>query len=249
MEKTDKSTTPHNVAPIGEIAPVVLFVGDPHRATLIANNVLTDAKLISDVRGMVVYTGTYENEKITVMSHGMGIPSIGIYSYELYTIYNVQVIIRVGTCGSYSKDLKLGDIYVANESFSESSYAEYSGVACPDHVIEGSQELLSDLKSIMGDTKLKIGRVHTTDVFYSPDPPEKLLELTKGAVAVEMETYGLYVNAKRCGKKAIGFFTVTDSIIEKLHMPSHDRVSSVNEMLLLGTKLACYESKKINKVV
>jgi purine-nucleoside phosphorylase len=238
--------TPHNDAKINEISPVVLFVGDPKRATYIAKTFLTKAQLVSEVRGMVVYTGFYKKERITIASHGMGIPSIGIYSYELYNVFKTKIIIRMGTCGSYSHKLPIGSVFVAQNAFSESSFAEFSGVPCPKHIVQADKGLVKDLMQLKKNKKCIAGLVHTTDVFYSPDSIARLQKLNHGALAVEMETYGLYINAVRCKTKALAFFTVTDSIIDKKSLSSAERVTGVNDMLKMGLELAYKQILKLN---
>jgi purine-nucleoside phosphorylase len=165
--------TPHNKAKLNDIAKVVLMPGDPLRAKWIAENFLKSAKLVNDVRGMFAYTGTYKNKKITVMAHGMGMPSIGIYSYELFKFYNVNTIIRVGSAGAFAKTIKLGDVIIAKEAFSESIYAKDVGVKVPSSkILKASNRILNVCLATTQQMKIKphVGKVLCEDVFYSATP-------------------------------------------------------------------------------
>jgi purine-nucleoside phosphorylase len=165
--------TPHNKAKLSDIAKVVLMPGDPLRAKWIAENFLKSPKLVNDVRGMFAYTGAYKNKKVTVMAHGMGMPSIGIYSYELFKFYNVNTIIRVGSAGAFTKSIKLGDVIVAKEAFSESIYAQDVGVKVPKNkILNASSKPLNLCLSVARQMKIEphVGKVLCEDVFYSAMP-------------------------------------------------------------------------------
>jgi purine-nucleoside phosphorylase len=163
----------HNKAKLHEIAKVVLMPGDPLRARWIAETFLKKPKLVNDVRAMYAYTGTYKNKKITVMAHGMGMPSIGIYSYELYKIYDVDTIIRVGSAGAFVKELAIGDVVIAKEAYSESVYAKDIGVKVPcNNILKGSISILNKCNLTAKALNLKpyVGKILSEDAFYSSIP-------------------------------------------------------------------------------
>lgn len=224
--------TPHISAKKNDIAKIVLMPGDPLRAKWIAENFLDNYKLVSEVRGMYCYTGTYKGKKISVMGHGMGIPSIGIYSYELYNFYNVDLIIRVGSSGSYSKDINLGDIILVDKAYSESTYAKELGlrnnkiITCPS----------KDINNIIYNTsnemnkKITIGTCHSADAFYSKKNINEIIRDTN-SICVEMEAYGLFANAKKLNKKAAVLLTCSDSLITKESMNYKKRQTSFKDMI------------------
>ena len=225
--------TPHIEASMGSIAKTVLMPGDPLRAKYIAEHYLDNPKQINGVRGMLGYTGKYKGKDITVMASGMGMPSIGIYSYELYKFYNVENIIRIGSCGSYSKDIKLYDIILASESYSESSYARVQGYE--DDIINSSEYLN---KKIIDTAKklnknINIGRIHSTDVFYGDDDIADLYN-NKKCLCAEMESFALFFNANKLGKKAACILTVSDNLITREETTSEERQNSFNEMMELA---------------
>ena len=162
--------TAHIESKLEEIAPVVLMPGDPLRAKYIADNFLDDAKLINTVRNMFGYTGTYKGKKVTVFASGMGVPSIGIYSYELYKFYNVEKIIRVGTAGAYTKDLNLYDIVLVNGCYSESSYAKTQS-GCEDDILYADDTLNFNIRQTAEENNIPItlANVHSSDVFYKKE--------------------------------------------------------------------------------
>ena len=198
-------STPHNKANLGDIAKAVLMPGDPLRAKLIADNFLSDVKQFNDVRGMLGYTGTYKGKKVSVMGSGMGMASIGIYSYELYKFYDVDTIIRVGSTGSYSQRLKLKDVALIKACYSESTYAlAQSGDT--DSMQYPDPDLLKTIEATSKEVHIPVVKTntHSSDVFYYEpgfEQPEKMVE-EYDALCVEMESFALFHNAKVLNKKA-----------------------------------------------
>lgn len=232
--------TAHNRAKKGEIAKVVLMPGDPLRAKWIAENFLKDYKLVNDIRGMFAYTGTYKGKPVSIMGHGMGIPSIGIYSWELYEFYDVDLIIRVGSAGSYSKDINVGDLMIVKEAYSDSTYANQLGLKLNEKVLSGDSHYyeLAVNHAAKNNINLKQIRVHSSDVFYgSSRNLEQLVSETK-AQAVEMESFGLFANAIKLNKKAITFLTCSDSLVTHEAMPAEDRQTKFNAMINLSLEVA-----------
>ena len=231
--------TPHNEAKKADIAKIVLMPGDPLRAKYIAENFMENVRLVNSVRGMFAYTGTYKGKKITVMGHGMGIPSIGIYTYELFKFYDVDCIIRIGSCGGYVESLNLKDVIVVNEGYSESTFAEiYNGEkshsiaaqnSCNDIIIETAKEM--NLNVVQGN-------VHSSDVFYSETTDLKELHEKHGCIAVEMEAFALFHIANSLNKKAACILSVTDSLVKSEKLSPEDRQKSLTNMITLGLETA-----------
>ncbi len=230
--------TPHIGCEKSDIAETVLMPGDPLRAKYIAENFLEDAKLVNEVRNMFGYTGTYKGKKVTVFASGMGIPSIGIYSYELYKYYDVKNIIRIGTCGSFNKDIKLLDVILSSGAYCKSYFDQLLDGVDLDF-IQSSAELN---RKIMNNAKvkgldLKYGKTITSDVFdLYCDNEEKFrgnypdMEF----LSVEMEAFGLFYIAKKLGKEATCLMTVVDSLYDKRSLSSEDREQSLNDMITLA---------------
>lgn len=215
------------------IAKTVLMPGDPLRAKYIAETFLTDVVQINHVRNMFGYTGYFNKKKVTVMGSGMGMPSIGIYSYELFKFYDVERIIRIGSCGAYTDDLKLYDVILVEKAYSESSYAKTMGVT--------SRKLLSASKSLNQriiraaekiGTPLHITTIHSSDVFYRLNGDEyKDIHKNYGADAVEMESFALFANAKALNKKAACLLTVSDSLVTHEATTSQERQEAFTKMM------------------
>lgn len=230
--------TPHNKARKEDIAKIVIMPGDPLRAKWISDNFLKDSKLVNDVRGMLAFTGKYNNTKITVMGHGMGIPSIGIYSYELFNFYDVETIIRVGSAGSYSKDINVGDLILASESYSESTYAKYLGIEAKDNILSGNSSLNNLIQEIAKSNNIDLvsARIHSSDVFYGSDRNlDQLVKETKSK-AVEMESFALFANAIKLNKKAATLLTCSDSLVTHESMSAEDRQTKFHNMIVLALK-------------
>ena len=229
-------STPHNSAQKGDVAKTVLMPGDPLRAEFISEKYLEDPVQFSSVRGMLGFTGTYMGKRISVMGSGMGIPSIGIYSFELFTEYDVDNIIRIGSAGGYSESLKLYDVVLALDAYSESSYAKYQSGFEGD-VIEAGSVLISKLRESgrrLG-VPLAEGRVHSTDVFYRSLKSEpgywKKVRDEKGCIAVEMESFGLFHNANVTGKNAACILTVSDVLYSMEMTTPEEREKSFTAMM------------------
>lgn len=231
--------TPHNEAKLGDIAKVVIMAGDPLRVKYIAENFLEDYKIVNSVRGMYCYTGTYKGEEISVMAHGMGIPSMGIYSYELFHIYNVEVIIRIGSCGAISDKLELKDLILTTNSYTEGNYAyNFDNEEC--HTVSASEDVNLAIEETAKEKNIKYikGEVLCNECFdlYLPDKnalqnrAPKELDL----IVSEMESFALFYNAKRENKKAACLLTVVDVPKEAKGMTAEERETSLNEMIELA---------------
>ena len=235
--------TPHNEAKLGEIAKVVLMAGDPLRVKYIAENFLEDAKLVNTVRDAYCYTGKYKGKTISVMAHGMGIPSMGIYSYELYHFYDVDTIIRIGSCGAYAEDLKLLDTILVDKSYTESNYA-YTFDRKECKLESASEDINEMIEEVAQEENIKYvkGNIMCTDCFdvYLPDK----MQLAKAApkelnlIGAEMESFALFYNAKREGKRAACLLTVVDVPDNGQGISPEERESSLNDMIRLAFETA-----------
>lgn len=231
--------TPHNEAKKEDIAKVVIMPGDPKRAKYIAENYLDDAKLVNEVRGMLAYTGYYKGKRLTIMAHGMGIPSVAIYTYELFKFYDVDVIIRVGSAGAYTDELKLRDVILATESYSDTNYDMSFNNENVD-IIRSNEELNNIIinKAKELDINLKTGRIYTSEAFYTQEEVYKKMYNEFGCLAVEMETFALLYNAYVLGKKATSILTISDSLVTKEETTSEERQNSFNNMVVLALESA-----------
>ncbi|MCD4712583.1 MAG: purine-nucleoside phosphorylase [Clostridiales bacterium] len=222
------------------IAKTVLMPGDPLRAKFIAETFLEDVVQFNSVRNVFGYTGTYKGRKISVMASGMGMPSIGIYSFELYKFYDVDNIIRIGSCGGYTADMKLYDVILAKDVWSESSFAKVQSGYDLD-VIEGSAELNKQLVDIAKelDIPMHIERIHSSDVFYRENFDEyKAIYENHGCVAVEMEAFALFHNANVLGKKAACLLTVSDNLVTHELTTSDERQLAFTNMMKIALEMA-----------
>ena len=233
--------TPHiAVTDKNKIAKTVLMPGDPLRAKFIADTFLTDVEQVNSVRGMLAFTGLYNGKKITVMGSGMGMPSIGIYSYELFKFYDVENIIRIGSGGAYSPELNLFDVVLAEDTWSESSFARTQGVS-QDDVLKASPELNSRL--IANAEKLnmpvRVCRFHSSDVFYRENFEEyKTIHDEHNCLIVDMESFALFANAKATGKNAACLLTVSDSLVRHEATTSEQRQSAFTNMMKIALEMA-----------
>ncbi len=225
--------TPHNNAQKGEYAKVVLMPGDPNRAQWIVDNFLHDVKLINNVRGILAFTGyTKNNKRISVMASGMGQPSIGIYSSELYSEYDVETIIRVGTCGSYQENINLKDVLVCAGSSTDSNWMSqfhlngtYSALASYD-VLEEAVNVLKNK-----NVPYHVGNIFSADIFYDYDKEIWKKWAALGIMGVEMESYALYVEAAFHHKKALTILTVTDNFVKEGKLSASERQNGLNTMI------------------
>lgn len=229
--------TPHINALEGEIAKVVIMPGDPLRAKYIAENYLKDYKLVNTVRNIYAYTGYYNDKLVTVMASGMGMPSIGIYSYELYKFYNVEKIIRIGTCGVYTDKVKLFDVILVDNAYSDSSFAKVQN-GYNDNIISASKELNNKIKETGKNNSIDLveGTIYSSDVFYKENDNYEVLRDKYNCLGVEMESFALFSNAKVLNKEAACLLTVTDHFITKEKASSTDREKSLNKMIELALK-------------
>lgn len=227
-------TTPHISASLNEFAETVLMPGDPLRAKFIAENFLEDAKLITTVRNMLGYTGTYKGKKISVMGSGMGIPSISIYATELYKDFGVENIIRIGSCGAVRDDIKIRDIIIGMAASTDSNVNRQRFNQC-DFAATADFSLLHKMVNTAErlNQEVHVGNIFTADLFYTPQPDMFALMEKHGILAVEMEAAGLYGVAAEYSKKALTVLTVSDHIKTGEQTSSNERESTFKEMMLL----------------
>jgi len=233
-------STPHNQAEIGQIAKTVLMPGDPLRAKFIADNFLENVVCFNTVRNMYGYTGTYHGKKISVMGSGMGMASIGIYSYELYKFYDVKTIIRIGSAGAYSPNLHLFDVVMVTESYSESNYAR-SQNGFKRHLIKASKPVNNKIIKISERLGIPIiaGRIHSSDVFYyENDINRESMVNDLQCLAVEMESFALFHNAKALGRKAACLLTISDSLVTHEETTAEQRETAFTNMMKIALELA-----------
>ena len=224
----------------GIIAETVLMPGDPLRAKFIAETFLENPVEFNNVRGMLGYTGTYKGRKISVMGSGMGMASIGIYSYELYAFYDVKRIIRIGSCGAYAKELKLYDVLLVDEAWSESSFAKVQG-GNEDSTIKADPKLNDKIANVAKalDIPIQRGCIHSSDVFYRENHKEfEAIRDEHGCIAVEMESFALFANAKVLGKEASCLLTVSDSLVSGEATTSEERQLAFTKMMEIALEIA-----------
>ena len=238
LERRDDMPTPHIEAKVGEIAKTVFMPGDPLRAKMIAETYLENYRLVNTVRNIFAYTGTYQGKEVTVFASGMGIPSIGIYAYELFQFYGVEEIIRIGTCGANQPNIHLFDVILAESSYSLSTFAKlFDGTE--DKIMYASQELNEKIEQSAKENQIPIlkGMILTSDVFnvyvdqekYMANYPKEL-----NTLASEMEAFGLFFIAKKCHKKASCLLTVVDSPYDSEEAASEERQNSLNAMIKIA---------------
>ena len=237
--------TPHINATPDQIAKTVLMPGDPLRAKFIAENFLENAVLFNNVRGIHGYTGTYKGHRISVMASGMGIPSIGIYSYELFNFFGVENIFRIGSAGALSPKLELRDIVIGMGACTNSAYAEQYGLGGTFAPI-CSYKLLRDAADLAEKAGIRyhVGNLLSSDTFYDDDSERTIKWAKMGVLAVEMEAAALYMNAARAGKNAIAICTVSDSLVTGKATSAEERQSSFTDMMTLALDLAAKQENK-----
>lgn len=228
-------STVHIESKENEIAKVVLMPGDPKRSEYIAKNFLDDYKLVNDVRGMTAYTGYYKGKLVTVFPSGMGCPSMGIYSYELFKHYGVENIIRIGSTGGYSEKLKLNDLILVTGSYSESVYGQALDNNC-DKLVKSNSELNEIIENVANDKNISIvkGNIYCGDAFYEADYDYKERSREKDVLGIEMETFALFNNARYFGKRATSLLTVSDLFFSSEKLTSEERERNLNEMIILA---------------
>ena len=231
--------TAHIKATPEQIAKTVLMPGDPKRSELVAKKFLKDAVMFNDVRGVKGYTGTWKGVPVSVMASGMGMPSIGIYSYELYHGFGVENIIRIGSAGSMREDVKVRDIVLGMGACTDSAYGNQFG-------LDGSFAPICDYDLLAKSVEIgkekgfctHVGNILSSDVFYDDNPDRNLLWRKMGVLAVEMEAAALYMNAARAGKRALAICTVSDSLVTGEALSAEDRQNTFGEMIELALDVA-----------
>ena len=237
--------TPHNTAEKGDFAKTVLMPGDPLRAKFIADNFLENPKLVNNVRGVQGYTGTYKGVPVSVMASGMGMPSMAIYSYELFNFYGVENILRVGSAGAVSMELKVRDIVLGQGACTSSSMQDNFGVH--GHFAPlGSWDLLKCAAEICEEKGLryKAGNLISSDIFYNDDPAFNQPFVNLGALAVEMEAAALYMNAAKAGKKALAICTISDHILTGEATSAEERQNTFRDMMEVALEVAVRMNEK-----
>ena len=232
--------TPHNNALKGQIASTVLMPGDPLRAKRIAETYLENVVQFNDVRNMFGYTGTYKGHPVSVMGSGMGMPSIGIYSFELFSQYDVKRIIRIGSAGSYQADAKVYDVVLASAAYSESSFAKTAfgydeDTQFPSVKLNASLEEAAKKLNI----PLKTGLIHSSDVFYRGENEDiSKIIADKHLVCVEMESFALFANARYLKKEAACLLTISDSLVTHEVTTAEERQNSFTKMMEIALQMA-----------
>ncbi len=232
-------STPHNSAEKGQIAKTVLMPGDPLRAKFIAETYLENVTCFNTVRNMFGYTGTYNGKEVSVMGGGMGMPSIGIYSYELYEFYGVESIIRIGSAGGYSDEVKLHDLVIGMGASTNSNFAH-------QYQLPGTFAPIADFgllrKAVEAAEKLnvpvKVGNILSSDTFYDDNADAKLAWKKMGVMCVEMEAAALYMNAARLGKKALCMLTISDHLFTGEELSAEERQVGFRKMMEVALELA-----------
>lgn len=232
--------TPHNEANKGDFAKTVLMPGDPLRAKYLAEHYLDDVRQVNGVRGMLGYTGTYKGKDVSIMGSGMGMPSIGIYSYELYTQYGVENIIRIGSAGSLQKDVHIRDVVIAQGACTDSAWAHqyqlpgtFSAISSYDLL----EKAVTEAKK--KDVTYHVGNIMSSDLFYHADPEPAARWGTMGVLAVEMESYALFSTAAYLGKKALTLLTISDSMVnDEPETTAEEREKTFTDMMEIALEIA-----------
>lgn len=235
----NKESISASISQKGEIAKVVLMPGDPLRAKTLADTYLTDVVCFNDTRNMLGFTGTYKGKRISVMGHGMGVPSVGIYAHELFTQFGVEAIIRIGSAGGLSEDVNAKDVVIAMAASTNSNYGNAYGIpgqlaACADYGMLETAVNAAKEKNIA----YKVGKVYTSDFFYYPQAGlnEKLRDF--GHLGVEMECAGLYWTACADHKKALGILSISDHLFKPQCLTAEERQNSFTDMMEIALETA-----------
>ncbi|WP_406617537.1 purine-nucleoside phosphorylase [Mycoplasmopsis adleri] len=232
--------TPHINAPEGSIAKLVLMPGDPLRAEFIAKNFLDKGyKLVNTVRNMFMFTGTYKGHPVTIAASGMGCPSIGIYSYELFNFYGVEKIIRIGSAGAYTKDLNLYDTVLVKSAYADGDAYRRLVLNDASNIAKPSADLNKEIMAAAKKLNIKVQevRTHSSDVFYASVPLEQRIKESQAA-CVEMESYALFTNAEKLGKKAACLLTISDNLITHEETTAEQRQTAFKDMMKVALELA-----------
>jgi len=231
--------TPHNEAATGEIAETVLMPGDPLRAKFLAEHYLEDVTVFNTVRNMLGYTGTYKGKRVSVMGSGMGMPSIGIYSHELYAFYGVEKIIRIGSCGGLAKDIHLRDLIIVQGACTDSNFAH-------QFELPGTYSAISDFSLLEAavqkareyNVPFHVGNVIASDLFYHADSGSAAKWASVGCLGVEMESYALFLNASYHHKKALTLLTVSDHLFTTEETTAKEREQTFTDMMKIALEIA-----------
>lgn len=231
--------TPHNSAEKGDIARKVLMPGDPLRAKYIAETYLENLKCFNTVRNMLGYTGTYKGQELSVMGHGMGMPSVGIYTYELYNFYDVEEIIRIGSAGGLAPQMDVMDIVIAMGACTDSNYAYQYNLPGTFAPIADFELLIRAVETAKKQgTKVHVGNVLSSDIFYNDNPAVNEAWQKMGVLAAEMESAALYMNAARAGKKALCLLTISDLLNgEEKNLTAEERQTGFNKMMEIALEM------------
>ncbi len=231
--------TPHIKATPADFAPTVLMPGDPLRAKFVAENFIENARLVNNVRGIQGYTGTYKGSPVSVMASGMGMPSIGIYSYELYNFFGVENIIRIGSAGGLADDVQLRDVLIGMGACTNSAYQEQyklNGNFAPIASYELVRRAVAEAETL--GVRYKVGNLLSSDVFYHADPHFNDGWYKMGVLGVEMEAAALYMNAAAAGRKALAICTVSDHILRGEALDSDARQNTFTDMMTIALNVA-----------
>lgn len=230
--------TPHIGATAGQIAEKVIMAGDPLRAKFMAERYLENPELVNQVRGMYCYTGTYKGKRVSVMGHGMGISSIGIYTFELFNFYGVKRIIRTGSAGAYQPDLHVGDIVIAQGACDNSNFAQQFNLPGTFAPIADFSMLRAavDKAESMG-VNFRVGNILASEIFYNDDPQAWKQWQKMGVLAVEMEASALYMNAARSGNQALCICTISDSLVTDEQTTAEQREKTFTDMMEIAFEI------------
>lgn len=232
-------STPHNAANLGDIASTVIMPGDPLRAKYVAEHFLEDVTQFNSVRNMLGYTGYYKGKRVSVMGSGMGMPSMGIYSHELFKFYDVDKIIRIGSCGGMNTDVKIRDIIIAQGACTDSNYAH-------QFELPGFYSAISDFGLLEAAVKIAkennipyhVGNVISSDLFYHADVGASQKWASMGCLGVEMESYALFANAAYLHKKALAIYTVSDHVVTHEKTSAEEREKTFTDMMKIALEIA-----------
>ena len=230
--------TPHMNAKKSDIAKVVIMAGDPVRIKNMAEKFLDNARCVNDTRGMLAYTGLYKGKKVTFMAHGMGCPSMGIYSYELFAFYGVETIIRVGTIGALREEINLKDIIIAKRAYTKTNFDDFY-IKNGASFVEGSSKLSEKAVEICEkyNVKYHYGDIYCSDNFYTDFDQIKLAK-EKSLLGVEMESASLFLNAKKFKKDALAMCVVSDSLVTKKALSASERANSFDDIVKVALSIA-----------
>jgi len=240
-----KVFSPHIAAQPCDIAKTVLMPGDPNRSKYIAENFLEDAVMFNNIRGVQGYTGYYKGVRVSVMASGMGIPSIGIYSYELYNIFGVENIIRIGSAGSMREDVEIRDVVIGMGACTDTNFAvqyRLPGTFAPIADYGLMSAAVEAAKKI--GARYHVGNLLSSDIYYSDDSDANAAWMKMGVMAVEMESAGLYMNAARAGKRALAICTVSNSLLTGVEVPPEERENTFSQMVEIALDVAVEYDKK-----